>query len=55
MGLFWGKITYLRSHSKAFAFSLQNRYEIDLLYEVLNINFGQGAAKISEVEIKGSV
>ena len=25
---------------------LPNRYEIDLLYEVLNIDFGQGAAKI---------
>ena len=28
-----------------------NRYEIDLLNEVLNIDFGQGAAKISEVKV----
>ena len=27
-----------------------SRYEVDLLYEVLNIDFGQGAAKISEVK-----
>ena len=27
------------------------RYEIDLSYEVLNIDFGQGAAKISEVKV----
>ena len=30
-----------------------NRYEIDLSYEVLNIDFGQGAAKISEVKVRG--
>ena len=29
------------------------RYEIDLLYEVLNIDFGQGAAKISKVKAGG--
>ena len=29
----------------------QNRYEIDLSYEVLYIDFDQGAAKISEVEV----
>ena len=28
-----------------------DRYEIDLSYEVLNIDFGQGAAKISEVKV----
>ena len=28
-----------------------NRYEIDLSNEVLNIDFGQGAAKISEVKV----
>ena len=27
-----------------------NRYEIDLLNEVLNIDFGQEAAKLSEVK-----
>ena len=28
-----------------------NRYEIDLSNEVLNIDFGQGAAKIPEVQV----
>ena len=28
-----------------------NRYEIDLSNEVLNIDFSQGAAKISEVKV----
>ena len=28
-----------------------NRYEIDLLNEVLNVDFGQGAAKILEVKV----
>ena len=28
-------------------------YEIDLSNEILNINFGQGAAKISEVKVRG--
>lgn len=30
-----------------------NRYEIDLSNEVLNINFGQGTAEISEVKAGG--
>ena len=30
-----------------------NRYEIELLKEVLIIDFGQGAAKISEVKVGG--
>ena len=30
---------------------VSNRYEIDLSNEVLNIDFGQGAAKISEVNV----
>ena len=30
-----------------------NRYEIDLSNEVLNIDFGQEAAKISEVKVGG--
>ena len=34
-------------------FSLRNRYEIDLSNEVLDIYFGQGAAKISEVKVGG--
>ena len=29
----------------------QNRYEIDLSNEVLNIDFGQGDAKISKVKV----
>ena len=28
-----------------------NKYEIDLSNEVLNIDFGQGAAKIPEVKV----
>ena len=32
---------------------MPNRYEIDLLNEVLNIDFGQEAAKISEVKVGG--
>ena len=38
-------ITYLKSHS--------NKYEIDLSMEVLNIDFGQEAAQISEVKVGG--
>ena len=30
-----------------------NRYEINLLYEILYIDFGQGAAKITEVRFGG--
>ena len=30
-----------------------NRYKVDLLYEILNIHFGQRAAKISEVKVRG--
>ena len=30
-----------------------NRYEVDLSNEVLNIDFGQGAAKISKVKVRG--
>ena len=30
-----------------------NRYELDLSNEVLNIHFGQGTAKISEVKVGG--
>ena len=30
-----------------------NRYEVDLLNEVLNIDFGQVATKISEVKVGG--
>ena len=30
-----------------------NRYELDLLNEVLNIDFGLEAAKISEVKVGG--
>ena len=51
--LLWTKITYLKSHSKTLAFNLQRRYEIELSYEVLNIDFGQGAAKMSEVKVGG--
>ena len=30
-----------------------NRYEVDLSNEVINIRFGKGAAKISEVKVLG--
>ena len=33
-------------------FLAPNRYVMDLLNEVLNIDFGQGAAKISEVRFE---
>ena len=35
------KITYLKSHSIAWVFLSPNRREIDLSFEVLNIDFGQ--------------
>ena len=34
-------------------FLVPNRFEIDLSNEVLNIDFGQGAAKISMVKVGG--
>ena len=46
MGLLWAKITYPR-----LALLAPNRYEVDLSNEILNIDFGQGAAKILEVKI----
>ena len=46
IGVLWAKITYVKSHLKALGFLSPNRYEIDLSNEVLNIDFGQGAAKI---------
>ena len=51
IGVLWAKITYVKSHSKAFGFLSPNRYEIDLSNEVLNIDFGQGAAKVPEVKV----
>ena len=30
-----------------------NRYKVDLSNEVLNIHFGQGAAQISEIKVRG--
>ena len=50
MGSFWAKIKHLKSHSIALGFGLQTDMKKDLSYEVLNIDFGQGAAKISEVK-----
>ena len=32
-----------------------NRYEIDLSNEVLNIDFGQEATKISKVKVRGRI
>ena len=50
IGVLWAKISYAKSHLKALGSLSPNRYEIDLSNEVLNIDFSQGAAKISEVE-----
>ena len=41
---------YVKSYATALALS-PNRYVIDLSNEVLNINFGQGAAKIPEIKV----
>ena len=43
-------ITYLKSF-KGLGLLSPNIFEIDLSNEVLNIDFDQGAAKISEVKI----
>ena len=51
IGVLLAKITYVKSHSKALGFLSPNRYEIDLSNEVLNSDFGQGAAKIPEVKV----
>ena len=40
-------ITYLKSHLKALGFNLLKDEKIDLSNEVLNNDFGQGAAKKS--------
>ena len=32
---------------------VSNRYEIDVSYDVQNMDFGQGAAKIIEVKVGG--
>ena len=44
---------YVKSHLKALGFPSPNRYEIDLSNEVLNIDFGQGAAEIPEIKVGG--
>ena len=49
IGVLSAKIIYVKS----LGLQSPNRYEIDLLNEVLNIDFGQGAAKISEVKVGG--
>ena len=36
-----------------FGLMAPNRYEVDLSNEILNIDFGQGAVKISEVKVGG--
>ena len=46
IGLLRAKITHVKIHSKTLG--SPNRYEIDLSNEELNIDFGQGAKKISE-------
>ena len=51
IGVLWAKISYVKSHLKALGFLSPNRYEIDLSNEVLNIDFGQGAAKIPKVKV----
>ena len=42
-----------KKYFKSLGLLSPNRYEIDLSNEVLNIDFGQGAAKISEVKVGG--
>ena len=37
----------------AFGLPAPNKYEVDLSNEVLYIDFGQEAAKISEVKVEG--
>ena len=46
-------LRYLKSHVTAMDFYLQTNmlWNMDLSIEVLNIDFGQGAAKISEVKV----
>ena len=51
IGLLWAKITYVKSHSKAFGLWFPNRYETDPSNEALNIDFSQGAAMIPEVKV----
>ena len=51
IGVLWAKVTYVKSHSKALGFLSPNREEIDLSNEVLNFDFGQGAAKISNPQV----
>ena len=46
-------ITNLKSHLKALGFSLQKDEKIDFSNEVLNNDFWQEAAKISEVKVGG--
>ena len=48
-------LRYLKSHVTAMDFYLQTNmlWNMDLSIEVLNIDFGQGDAKISEVIIGG--
>ena len=52
----WGYFDCLRYPLKlyyAHGLLAPNRYELDLSNEVLNIHFGQGTAKISEVKVGG--
>ena len=53
---YWNMVTLSQDYThqnsfKSLGLCLPNRYEVDLLNEVLNIDFGQGAAKISEVKV----
>ena len=51
-GLIWNKITHLKFF-KGLNFLYPNRYEIDLIYEILNIDFDQGTTEITEVKVGG--
>ena len=53
IGLYWAKIKYLKSPFKSLGLWSPNRYETDLLNEVLNIDFSQGTADISKVKDGG--
>ena len=51
IGLLGTMLTYRKSHSNGLGLLGPNRYVIYLSNEVLNIDFGQGATKISEVKV----
>ena len=47
------KIKSVHPYYISLGFKSRNRYEMDLSYEVLKIDIGQGATEISEVKVGG--